>query len=98
MALIDTVLGMVTKKPKGEQTASRSEREAKIKDKAGLVINVFAALLAFNAWYSGGVSSTILNNTIKSNDIWNFYQAKSIKQTINEVAADEAQEIGRAHV
>ena len=94
MALIDTVLGMVTKKPKGAQTASRSEREAKIKDKAGLVINVFAALLAFNAWYSGGVSSTILNNTIKSNDIWNFYQAKSIKQTINEVAADEAQARG----
>ena len=51
MSLLDTVLGMVTKKPKDETApkppvGSRSEREAKIKDKAGMVINVFALLLA----------------------------------------------------
>jgi len=28
-----------------------------------------------------------MNNTIKANDIWNFYQAKSIKQTQYELAA-----------
>ena len=44
MALIDTVLGMFTKGPKEPLTGSRSEREAKIKDKAGMVINVFAAV------------------------------------------------------
>ena len=94
MALIDTVLNMVTKKPKASDDVapktggpSRSEREAKIKDKAGMVINVFAALLAFNVWYGGGLSSKVMNNTIKSNDIWNFYQAKSIKQTEYELAA-----------
>jgi hypothetical protein len=52
-----------------------------------LVINIFAALLAFNVWYGGGLSSTVMNNTIKANDIWNFYQAKSVKQTQYELAA-----------
>jgi hypothetical protein len=94
MALIDTVMKMVTREPKpGDDKApatggpSRSEREAKIKGHAGLVINIFAALLAFNVWYGGGLSSKIMNNTIKANDLWNFYQAKSIKQTSYELAA-----------
>ena len=92
MALIDQVMKMVTREPKDSDkpSASRSEREAKIKDKAGLIINVFAALLAFNVWYGSGLSSIVLNNTIKANDLWNFYQAKSIKQTLNEIAAEEA--------
>jgi len=94
MSLLDTVLGMVTKKPKDETApkppvGSRSEREAKIKDKAGMVINVFALLLAINTFIGGGLSSTIMNNTIKANDIWNFYQAKSIKQTAYTLAAEQ---------
>ena len=92
MALIDTVMNIITKQPKDAKpapTGSRSEREAIIKGKAGLVINIFAALLAFNVWYGGGLSSTVMNNTIKANDIWNFYQAKSIKQTSYELAAQQ---------
>jgi len=92
MALIDTVLGMFTKGRKEPLTGSRSEREAKIKDKAGMVINVFAALLAFNTVIGGGLSSTVMNNTIKANDLWNFYQAKSIKQTQYELAAQQAKD------
>ena len=90
MSMVDSALKMVTKESKGPQTPSRSEKEARIKDKAGLVINIFAALLAFNAWYGGSLSSTILNNTIKANDVWSFYQAKSIKQTMAEYALDDA--------
>ena len=93
MALIDSVLKMVTKEPKegeAQQPKSRSEREAKIKGHAGLVINIFAALLAFNVWYGGSLSSKVMNNTIKANDIWVFYQAKSVKQTTYEIAAQTA--------
>jgi hypothetical protein len=46
-------------------------------------------LLAFNVWYGGKLSSTVMNDTIKANDIWNFYQAKSIKQTQYELAAQQ---------
>ena len=99
MALIDSVLNMVSKTPKDPDApkppvGSRSEREAKIKDKAGMVINVFALCLAVNAWYGGKLSSTVLNNTIKANDTYSFYQAKSLKQTLAEQSLYEAKKSG----
>ena len=69
---------------------SRSEREALIKDKAGWVIVVFAALLAINTYMGGSNSSRVLNNTIEANNTWAFYQAKSIKGTLAEMALDDA--------
>jgi len=90
MSIVDTVLKMVTKQPKEVPTGSRSEREAKIKDKAGLVINIFALLLAVNTFIGNGLSSTVMNNTIKANDLWNFYQAKSIKQSLAELGLEQA--------
>ena len=69
---------------------SRSEREAHIKDKAGWVITVVAALLAVNTYISNGFSSKVLNNTIAANNMYSFYQAKSIKQTLAEQSYDDA--------
>ena len=99
MALLDSVLNLINKTPKDPDApkppvGSRSEREARIKDKAGMVINVFALLLAVNAWYAGSLSSTVLNNTIKANDVYSFYQAKSLKQTLAEQNLYEAKRIG----
>ena len=99
MALIDSVLNLVSKTPKDPDApkpaaGSRSEREAKIKDKAGMVINVFALCLAVNAWYGGKLGSTVLNNTIKANDTYSFYQAKSIKQSLAEQNLYDAQRNG----
>ena len=96
MALFDSVLNLLTKQPKDTNAVkppvgSRSEREAKLKDKAGMVISVFALILAVNSWYGGKLSSTVLNNTIAANDVWSFYQAKSIKQTLTEQSLDDAQ-------
>jgi hypothetical protein len=95
MALIDSVLNLITKQPKDPDApkppaGSRSEREAKLKDKAGMVISVFALLLAVNSWYGGNLSGKVLNNTIASNNVWAFYQAKSIKQTLAEQSLDDA--------
>lgn len=73
-----------------QKPLSRSEREAHIKDRAGWTITVIAALLAVNTYIANGISGSILTNTIKANDTWNFYQAKSIKQTIAENARDDA--------
>ena len=71
---------------------SRSEREAQIKDKAGWVITVLAALLAVNTYIANGFSGSVLTNTIKANDTWNFYQAKSIKQSIAEGQLEDAKD------
>jgi hypothetical protein len=69
---------------------SRSEKEALIKDKAGWVITILAALLAINTLMGGSNSSKVLNNTIDANNTWAFYQAKSIKQTLAEQSLDDA--------
>ena len=69
---------------------TRSEREAQIKDRAGWVITVIALLLAITTYMASGFSSKILTNTIKANDTWNFYQAKSIKQSIAEGQLEDA--------
>jgi len=95
MALFDSVLNLLTKQPKDPNAVkpplgSRSEREAKLKDKAGMVISVFALILAVNSWYGGKLSSTTLNNTIAANDVWQFYEAKSIKQMLAEQSLDDA--------
>ena len=99
--VVDTVLKMFTKESKDPDApkpapGSRSEREAKIKDKAGLVINVFALLLALNAWYGGKLSSTVLNNTIAANNQWSWYQAKNVRSVLYETASLEARSDNKA--
>ena len=95
MALIDSVLNLINKQPKDPDApkppvGSRSEREAKLKDKAGMVISVFALLLAVNAWYGGKLSSTVLNNTLGANNKWAQYQAKAGRGVSYEIAAKTA--------
>ena len=92
MALLDSILGLVTKSAKDldaskHQVGSRSEREARIKDRAGMVISIFALLLAVNAWYGGKLSSTVLNNTLGANNAWAQYQAKASRGVSYELAA-----------
>lgn len=69
---------------------SRSEREAKIKDKAGFVIVFLAAILAINTMIGGQNSSKIMNNTIAANNQWAWYQAKNVRQVLYETSAMEA--------
>lgn len=69
---------------------TRSEREAKIKDKAGLVIVIIALFLAGNTYIANKFSSTAQTNLIKSSNTYNFYQAKSMKQSIAEGQLEEA--------
>ena len=71
---------------------SRSEREAKIKDKAGFVIVFLAAILAINTMIGGQNSSKIMNNTIAANNQWAWYQAKNVRAVLYETAAVEARD------
>jgi hypothetical protein len=92
MALQDSILKLINKEPKDPDApkppaGSRSEREAKIKDKAGMVISVFALFLAVNSWYSGKLSSTVLNNTLGANNKWAQYQAKNGRGVSYEIAS-----------
>ena len=70
---------------------TRSEKEARIKDKAGFVIVFLAALLAINTMIGGSNSSKIQNNTIQANNMWAWYQAKNVRGVLYEISAAEAQ-------
>ena len=92
MSVVDSVLKLINKTPNDPDApkppvGSRSEREAKLKDKAGMVISVFALLLAVNSWYGGKLSSTVLNNTLSANNTWAQYQAKAGRGVSYEIAA-----------
>lgn len=87
MALEDVGLKAVRKQ---QVKKTKDNGDDKIKSRASLIINIFAALLAFNTFMSNSLSGTIMNNTIKANDLWGFYQAKSLKQTMYELAAADA--------
>jgi len=92
MSVVDSVLKIFTKDVKNPDSpkpapGSRSEREAKIKDKAGMVISIFALFLAVNSWYGGKLSSTVLNNTLGANNAWAQYQAKNNRLVSFEIAS-----------
>ena len=71
---------------------SRSEREAAIKDKAGLVIVIMALFMAITTYFSNSYSGAVLKNMLKATDTYAFYQAKSIKQSIAEGQLEDARD------
>ena len=71
---------------------SRSEREAQIKDKAGLVIVVMALFMAITTYFSNSYSGAVMKNMLKATDTYSFYQAKSIKQSIAEGQLEDAKD------
>jgi len=73
---------------------SRSEREAAIKDKAGLVIVVMALFLAGNTYLANGFSGTAQTKLLQATNTYGFYQAKSIKQSIAEGQLEDARQVG----
>jgi len=92
MALSDILLKQLSKnKDKVGETTTTSD---KIKGKAAMIISIFAAIFSINAFIGSQLSSSVLNNTIKANDIYSFYQAKSIKQTMAEYAQEDATRAG----
>jgi hypothetical protein len=68
---------------------SRSEREAQIKDKAGLVIVIMALFMAITTYFANVHSGAGLKNMLKATDTYSFFQSKSIKQAIAEGQRDD---------
>ena len=67
------------------------EQEIK-KERTGWIITFLAAFLAITSLLDGGNSAQILDNTIEANNVWAFYQAKSIKQSIAQLQLENAKD------
>jgi len=65
-----------------------NSEDNKFRSRTALTIAFMAMLLAITSLGGGNAAEDIMNNNIQASDTWAFYQAKSIRQTSNKLAAD----------
>src|SRR5918911_128530 len=63
--------------------------EARFRRRAAIAIGVLAMLLAISGLGGGNATKEMLNANIQASDTYAFYQAKNIRQTSNQLSADE---------
>ena len=72
-----------------EQIAeARESADETFKNRAALIIAFMATLLAITSLGGGNAAEDMANNNILASNTWAFYQAKTIRRTTMEVAAD----------
>ena len=62
--------------------AEHVEHAAHSNKKIALVIAVLALFLAFSETLGKGAQTAALSQNIEASDLWNFFQAKTIRQTV----------------
>src|SRR5512144_1316432 len=68
--------------------AEHAEHAAHSNKKIALLISVLALFLAFSETLGKSAQTTAIADNIKSSDTWNFFQAKTIRQTSLRIAAE----------
>jgi hypothetical protein len=71
-----------------EEGGGEKSAEDKFRSRTALVIAFMAMLLAVTSLGGGNAAEDIMNYNIQASDTWAFYQAKSIRQTSIQLAAD----------
>ena len=67
---------------------AEAEQAEKFRNRAALLIAFLAAMLAIGGLGGGNATDDMIFNNIRASDTWAFYQAKNMRQTLFEVAAD----------
>jgi hypothetical protein len=70
-----------------DEDGGKSEDD-KFRSRAALFIAIMAMLLAITSLGGGNAAEDIMNYNIQASDTWAFYQAKTIRKTNTELAAD----------
>lgn len=63
--------------------------ETRFRNGAALQIAIIAGALAICSLGGGNATDDMVANNIKASDSWSFYQAKNVRQTMYELAADQ---------
>jgi hypothetical protein len=69
--------------------AEHAEHAAGANKKIALMIAVMALFLALSEMFGKSANTDAITHNIHSNDMWNFFQAKTIRRTVVQAAADE---------
>jgi len=74
-----------------ELTEEKAEHASddRFRNRAALLIAFLAAVLAIGGMGGGNATDDLISNNIQANDAWAFYQAKNMRQTVYEIAADD---------
>ncbi len=68
--------------------AGEGGADERFRSRVALLIAFMAMLLAITSLGGGNAAEDIMNHNIHASDTWAFYQAKTIRQTSNKLAAD----------
>src|ERR687884_88049 len=73
------------------EAAEERRGNERFRRRAAVAIGVLAMLLAIAGLGGGNATKEMLNANIQASDTYAFYQAKNIRQTSNQLSADELQ-------
>ncbi|HWT13376.1 MAG TPA: DUF4337 domain-containing protein [Allosphingosinicella sp.] len=68
---------------------AEQEQSERFRNRAALMIALLAATLAIGGLGGGNATDEMIFNNIRASDTWAFFQAKNMRQTLYEVAAEE---------
>jgi hypothetical protein len=71
------------------EEAHRAEADANFRKLTGIYLGIVAMLLAITALGGSNATKTMLNSNIQASDIYGYYQAKNIRQTVYQLTAEQ---------
>jgi small-conductance mechanosensitive channel len=72
------------------EKAQEGEHGEGFNRRIALVIAILALFLSFSETLGKGAQTEVVTKNIQASDLWNFFQAKDIRRTTVNVAADQA--------
>jgi Domain of unknown function (DUF4337) len=79
----------IAEKIHGEHEAHSAEADASFRKFTGVYLGIIAMLLAITALGGANATKTIVNSNIQASDTYAFYQARNIRQTAYQIAAEQ---------
>ena len=73
------------------ETAEHAEHAAHFNKKIALLISVLALFLAFSETLGKSAQTSAITLNVTSNDLWAFFQAKTIRMTVLSTASEQLQ-------
>jgi hypothetical protein len=82
----------IAEKIRGEEHESHTaEADANFRKFTGIYLGIVAMLLAITALGGSNATKTMLSANIQASDVYGYYQAKNIRQTVYQLTADQLQ-------
>ena len=72
-----------------EHEAHSAAADATFRKFTGIYLGIVAMLLAITALGGSNATKTMLNSNIQASDIYSYYQAKNIRQTVYQLTAEQ---------